>query len=115
MLAADRQVGAVRRALAVFADFIVYFGVFAAVGISVSATGTSSSLGPWVVPALLALHVVLTALYGTSPGRLIAGVRVIRPDGEAPGLALFAEAVGHGSTPRRMWWDVAAGTIVVRA
>lgn len=113
-----------------FADFAIYFGVFAAVGILTAPVGGSVA-GPYVVPVLLVLHVVLTALYGSSPGRLLLGVRVIRADGEAPGLGpaivrtlivvasgwagafWFAEATGHASAPRRMWWDVAAGTFVV--
>jgi hypothetical protein len=116
----------VRRILAVFIDFwvllVCIFGVAAAF---------KSGLG---IVLFFVIDVLMTALSGRSIGRLATGVRVARiGDHSAPGIvrALARIAIvsatgwafpfaaggarGYGPLPERFWWDIAAGTIVVRA
>jgi uncharacterized RDD family membrane protein YckC len=131
-LSAPSPIGSLRRALAPFIDFVVYFGVFAAVGIASATASSPTLLEQGLVPILIVFHVVVTALTGSSPGRFMTGIRVVQAADRPPGLwrslvrsalvlstgcigvYIFAEATAHGRPPRRMWWDAAVGTSLVR-
>lgn len=85
--------------------------------------------------AYVLLDIVLTAFLGQSPGRYVARIRVVRvADGGRPGLGaallrtslvvisgwlgIFVYLLALRYTeqsPRRMWWDAAAGTQLVPA
>jgi hypothetical protein len=85
--------------------------------------------------AFLVIDVVLTAFIGQSPGRYVARIRVVRVvDGGRPGLGLALLRTGLvvvsgwlgifiyllalryvDQSPKRMWWDAAAGTQLVPA
>ena len=118
----------VRRCLAVFIDFVFYFAVFAAVGVS-----GNVALGPYALPAMVAFDCLATGFTGASAGRLITGIRVLRPDGRPPGLVhgairtavvfitglvgayVFSLQVSRDDAASyRMWWDTVIGTSVVR-
>lgn len=118
----------VRRSFAVFVDFVFYFAAFAAVGF----TG-QVAIGPYVLPAILVFDWLLTSMLGVSFGRLVTGIRVLRPDGRVPGLGrgairtavvfvtglpgvyVFSLQVTHeNAAAYRMWWDVLVDTSVVR-
>ena len=115
----------VRRSLAVFIDFLVAFGVWVGAGVALR--------GAWWLLILFVLDVIVTATWGSSPGRWICGIRIVRvADGEAPGvraalvrtalvfttgwLGVVAVAIAahvHHNPGERMWWDAAAGTRLV--
>lgn len=121
----------VRRMLAVFIDFFVFFAAWFAFGAVFAVGSVYYALG-----FLFVLDVVLTGFLGVSVGRWLTGIRVVRGDGQ-PGLIaallrttivfltgwvglfvfMVTEWFGHlgaeGSVPRRMWWDAAAGTRLV--
>ena len=118
----------VRRILAVFCDFVVYFAVFAAVGFS-----GQVAVGPYVLPAILVFDWLITSFFGGSAGRFITGVRVLKVDGSPPGLVpagvrtavvVVTGLIGvwvysmnvtrEDAASYRMWWDVVAGTSVVQ-
>ena len=128
-----------RRVLAVTVDFFVLYLVWVVVGAVIVELRHPeySSLGLAVY--FLAIDLPLTALYGASAGRFLSGIRVRRTaDGREPGWARaalrivlvvstapagflywsIAHAVVQYLDPRlgrfRLWWDVAAGTELVR-
>lgn len=122
----------VRRLLAVFIDFFVFFAAWIASGALFAVGSVYYALG-----FLFVLDVALTAFLGVSLGRWLTGIRVVRADGRQPGLVpallrtaivfltgwaglfvfmvteWFAHIGVEGTVPRRMWWDAAAGTRLV--
>jgi uncharacterized RDD family membrane protein YckC len=122
----------VRRMLAVFIDFFVFFAVWIAFGAAIRVGSLYYALG-----FLFVVDVALTAFLGISVGRWATGIRVARPDGHRPGpgaailrtalvfltgwvglvVFLIMERLASwgmiSSLPSRMWWDAAAGTRVV--
>lgn len=125
----------VRRILAVFIDFFVFFAAWAVVGALITAGSFYYALGVFLI-----VDVALTAFLGASVGRWITGIRVVRVTGGRPGLgrALLRTTVvlvsgwagllllswllwlrrlldSDRPIPDRMWWDAAAGTHLVRA
>jgi uncharacterized RDD family membrane protein YckC len=118
--------GGVRRIVAVFIDWFVFFGIWIAVGIFIQMNSLFVALGLFVL-----VDVLMTGFIGRSAGRFATGIRVVRADGNAPGLAralvrttlvLFTGFVGFfvyalgakfGAPTPRMWWDAAAGTQLV--
>ena len=136
-----RPASMLRRVLAVVVDFFVLYGVWAALGIS----GAGRNYPDWSGLGIILLFFVLidlplTALFGLSAGRAVAGIRVLRvADGRPPGwvraalriaLVIVTSPVGllywtaetewlhifGGKTSHhpRFWWDAAAGTALVR-
>jgi uncharacterized RDD family membrane protein YckC len=85
--------------------------------------------------AFLIIDVLLTAFQGQTPGRYVARLRVVRvADGGRPGLGPALLRTGLvvisgwlgifiyllalrfvDQSPKRMWWDAAAGTQLVPA
>ena len=128
-----------RRFLAWFINLVVGFAVIgglAVVGSNYLPSGVANNLAYGVYFGLF--HVVPIGMWGLTIGGLAAGVRVVRAaDGESPGflralarLAIFtitfpaavivlglfllpAAAQISNTLPRRLWWDAAAGTLVV--
>ena len=130
----------VRRVLAVVVDFLVLYAVWIAAGLTIVDLRIPVTPGVGVPLMLVAIDLPLTAAFGLSVGRAVAGIRVIRlSDGHAPGLlraalrialvvltgpfALLFWSVAHGITyvcgiplaTFRLWWDAAAGTAIVRS
>ena len=120
-----RQADGLRRSLAVFVDFLVFFAIWFAVGVFLP---TGSLV--YALALFLLIDVLLTAFIGLSPGRFATRIRVVRDaDGAPPGLwpALLRTSIVvltgwigmfvyllqrryvGGSAPR-MWWDAAART-----
>lgn len=115
--------GGVRRIVAVFIDWLVFFAIWAIVGTVVQVDSIFISLGLFVV-----LDILMTGFIGRSAGRFATDIRVVRLDGSPPGivralvrtmLVLFTGLVGffvytlsarYGASTPRMWWDAAAGT-----
>ncbi|HET6310407.1 MAG TPA: RDD family protein [Candidatus Nitrosotalea sp.] len=117
-----------RRVLAVFLDFWGFFLIWISIAILQPVNSLLYSMAFY-----LTLDTALTAFLGTTPGRLIAGIRLVRAkDGRRPGvrtallrtglilatgwLGLFAyviRLVGAGPV-HRMWWDTLAGTQLVQ-
>ena len=130
MVTGVRQADGIRRAVAVFVDVLVFFAFWVVFGLVV----TSGSLF-YALALFLLIDIGLTAFLGLSPGRLAAGIRVVRDvDGAPPGLLaalvrtvivvlsgwiglfvyLLQRRYAGGSAPR-MWWDAAAGTRLAAA
>jgi hypothetical protein len=117
-----------RRLLAVFLDFWGFFLIWIAIAILQPVNSLLYTLGSY-----LTLEIALTAFLGITPGRLMAGIRLVRAkDGGRPGLraavlrtgvlvvsgwlGLFVYAIrliGAGPV-HRMWWDTVAGTQLVQ-
>ncbi|HEV2475498.1 MAG TPA: RDD family protein [Candidatus Dormibacteraeota bacterium] len=129
-----------RRVLAVVVDFVVLYVVWVGVGLLVVRLSLPVTPGSGIPVYILAIDLPLTAAFGSSVGRCVAGIRVVRlSDGRAPGLpraalrillvlltgpiALLYWTVAHDITywlrtplgPFRLWWDSAAGTAIVRS
>jgi uncharacterized RDD family membrane protein YckC len=127
--------GGVRRILAVFIDFLVFFALWITIGAFFSIGSFYYALG-----VLFLLDAALTALWGATPGRWLTGIRVARINGLKPGIraALIRTAIvfltgwaglilvslmlgvrketeSDRAMPSRMWWDAAAGTRIVRS
>ncbi len=110
-----------RRGLATFIDFGVFYAIWAVFGIFVATAPLYFALR-----LFLFIDLVLTAPWGLSLGRFLTGIRVLRTDGRRPGLprALLRIAlvlltgwiglfVFLFISPDRMWWDAAAGRFVM--
>ena len=122
--------GGLRRSLAVFVDFLVFFAIWIAIGL-VAPTGSVF----YTLALFLVVDVVLTAFFGLSPGRFAAGIRVVRATAGGPpgllaalirtglvvisgwlGLFLYLLSLRYlDRSPQRMWWDAAARTRLVLA
>ena len=121
--------GGVRRILAVFIDFLVFFALWLALGIFIAMGSLYYALAVFFVA-----DVVLTAFLGVSAGRFLLGIRVAQLDGGRPGpwravvrtalviatgwagllwlsLSLWYDREREMSS--RLWWDGAAGTRLV--
>jgi hypothetical protein len=128
-----------RRVLAVVVDFLVVYALWVVVGIFTVARGHPEYSSAGIVLYLAAIDLPLTAVFGLSPGRAVAGIRVLRvSDGRAPGFARaalriaivtvtgvfgllywsLATGINHYFAADlgrfRLWWDAAAGTAVMR-
>ena len=123
--------GGVRRILAIFIDFLVFFALWYALGIFICAVSFYYALA-----AFLLVDVALTSFLGVSVGRLLTGIRVARLDGGRPGpwrallrtmLVFVTGWAGllvvtiilwldrDSEMLRRLWWDAAAGTHLISA
>ena len=120
-----RRADGLRRAVAVFVDFLVFFAIWMAAGLVAPTGSLYYALGLFVL-----IDIVLTAFLGLSPGRFAARIRVVRDvDGGPPGLwaallrtvivvltgwiGLFVYLLQRryvGGSALRMWWDAAART-----
>lgn len=84
-----------RRVLAVVVDFLVLYAVWVAVGLTVVSFRLPVNPGVGLPMVLVAVDLPLTAAFGLSIGRAVAGIRVIRlSDGQAPGLLRAALRIG---------------------
>lgn len=123
--------GGVRRILAVFIDFFVFFALWLALGVFIAVGSIYYALAVFFL-----VDVALTSLFGVSAGRFLSGIRVARIDGGRPGpwRALVRTALvfatgwagllwvslslwwdRDGGMSSRLWWDAAAGTRLVSA
>ena len=123
------------RVVALTVDFFVIYAVWTVVGIVLAQSDLPQYSSAGIALYLLVIDVPLTALFGASAGRFLAGIRVLRTaDGRPPGWAraflrvalvaatgpvglgywLVASFFGIRLGGSRLWWDVAAGTALVR-
>ena len=87
--------------------------------------------GAWLVLVTPLYYVLLTGIYGRTVGKLALGMKVVRQDGNVPGLgyALLREVIGKfvsaialflgflwiaWSREKQGWHDFMAGTRVIR-
>ncbi len=124
------RVSGMRRVGSILADWFVWGVVASVVQIFKPDWGAFIALVLYILA-----DVVLTAFLGQSPGRYVARIRVVRVHGGSrPGLlsallrtvliivsgwlGLFIYLLAlrfTGESPKRMWWDAAAGTQLVPA
>lgn len=129
-----------QRAVALVVDFLFFWSIVLGLGLASNVASVPTYAGMAYLVAFLVWDLALTALWGLSVGRAVAGIRVIRlADGGAPGFARAAARIGLVLTtgvvalvywtfayeiayqlgprlgPFRLWWDSAIGTALVRS
>lgn len=124
------RAGGLRRVWALVVDWFAWGVIASAFQLAVPDYGAFYALIAFVV-----MDVLLTAFIGQSPGRYVARIRVVRVvDGGRPGLGrallrtglvvvsgwlgifIYLLALRYvDQSPKRMWWDAAAGTQLVPA
>ncbi|HET9780767.1 MAG TPA: RDD family protein [Candidatus Dormibacteraeota bacterium] len=129
-----------QRAEAVVVDFFCVYLFWISFGLVIDGLGQPSYSGLGIAVYFICVDLSLTAMFGLSPGRAAAGIRVIRvSDGGAPGLRRAALRIalvvvtgvpgvvywdvasivdyflGTSFGSARLWWDALAGTAVVRS